>query len=69
MKELQISLAAARVNAGFTQQEAAEKMHVSKRTLCDWELGKRTPSAASLHYLADIYGIHEGNIFLPTESR
>ena len=48
-KKLQITLAAARVNAGFTQEEVAKKMGISKQTIINWEKGKnmpgRTPSA------------------------
>lgn len=39
MKNLQISLAAARVNAGLTQEEVVKKMHISKNTLVNWEKG------------------------------
>ena len=36
---IQISLAAARVNAGLTQEEVAEKLQVSKKTIVNWEKG------------------------------
>ena len=35
--KLQISLAAARVNAGMTQEDVAKRMHVSKNTVINWE--------------------------------
>lgn len=38
-KEFKISLAAARVNAGLTQDEVAKRMHVSKTTILNWEKG------------------------------
>ena len=38
-KKLQITLAAARVNAGFTQEEVAKKMGISKQTIINWEKG------------------------------
>ncbi len=44
---IQISLAAARVNANLTQEQVAEKMDVSKKTIVDWEKGRTVPSAAS----------------------
>ena len=46
--KFQISLAAARVNAGLTQVEAAEKAHVSNKTINNWENGKVSPSFANV---------------------
>ncbi len=66
--EIQISLAAARVNAGMTQEEAAERMHVSKRTIVNWEKGVVIPSFANINMLSGIYKIPEDNIFLPNKS-
>lgn len=65
---LQISLAAARVNAKMTQEEVALKMRVSKRTIINWENGATTPSFADIDMLSDIYGIPVDNIFLPKKS-
>lgn len=65
MELLKISLAAARVNAEMTQEEVAQKMHVSKTTIVKWEKGQSAPSFASLKMLSDLYGIHIDNIFLP----
>jgi len=64
---IQISLAAARVNANFTQQEVAEKLHVSKNTIVNWESGKVIPSFIVLNALSDLYRIPIDNIFLPTD--
>lgn len=68
METLQISLAAARVNAGLTQKDVAEKLHVSKRTLINWEKGKVIPSFATVNALSGLYNIPEDNIFLPNKS-
>ena len=65
MEMLKISLAAARVNAEMTQEEVAQKMHISKTTLVKWEKGLTEPSFASLNMLCNMYGIHVDNIFLP----
>ena len=35
--KLKISLAAARVNAGYTQDDVAREFKVSKRTIVNWE--------------------------------
>ena len=65
---LQISLAAARVNAGLTQDEVAKEMHVGKQTIVNWEKGKTSPSFATTKALSDLYKIPIDNIFLPTIS-
>ena len=67
MTDLQISLAAARVNANMTQQQAAEAIGVDKTTIVSWEKGRTFPNSLLLHKLSEIYRIPIGNIFLPTE--
>ncbi len=54
---LQISLAAARINARMTQSEVAEKMHVGKQTIVNWEKGKTEPTVSQGRALSEIYGI------------
>lgn len=68
MEKLQISLAAARVNAGMTQEDVAREMHVSKNTVLNWEKGKVLPNFATLQTLSVLYKIPVNNIFLPGES-
>lgn len=51
-----ITLAGARVSAGFTQQEAADRMKVSKQTLISWERG-RVPRMDKAVELANMYQI------------
>ena len=65
LEKLQISLAAARVNAGFTQEDVAKKMHISKTTVLNWEKGKCSPSLSDMEMLSQIYNIPKDNIFLP----
>ena len=67
MTDLQISLAAARVNANMTQQQAADAIGVNKSTIVSWENGKTLPNSLLLCKLSDLYKIPIGNIFLPTE--
>lgn len=64
---IQISLAAARVNAGLTQREVAEKMGVSKVTIVSWEKGRTLPNMATARKLAELYEIPLDNIFLPDD--
>lgn len=61
---LKIKLAAARVNAGMTQQDVADKMHVSKNTIINWEKGKVIPKPAEIKMMSFMYNIPEDNIFL-----
>jgi transcriptional regulator with XRE-family HTH domain len=68
MEELQISLAAARVNAGMTQDDVAKQMKIGKKTIINWEKGLSIPSFADLNMLSNIYKIPLDNIFLPTKS-
>ena len=68
MENLQISLAAARVNAGMTQEDVAREMHVSKQTIVNWEKGKVMPNFATLNTLSSLYKIPADNIFLPDDS-
>ena len=51
-----ISLAAARVNAGLTQEEAARRIGISFRTVIRYEKGRAKPSAAMLERMAAAYG-------------
>ena len=68
MEQIQISLAAARVNARMTQEDVAEALKVSKATIVNWEKGKVKPSAATMFTLSSIYKIPVDNIILPSES-
>lgn len=65
---IQISLAAARVNAKLTQEEVAKKMRIGKKTIINWEKGISIPSFSDMNMLSEIYGIPVDNIFLPSKS-
>lgn len=68
MSEIQISLAAARVNAGLTQQDVAEKMHISKQTIINWEKGKTEPSVVQADQLAELYNFPRDAIFFNSKT-
>lgn len=68
VKELRITLAAARVNAGMTQEDVAMKMALNKQTIVNWEKGRIIPKPAQLQMLSSLYNIPLDNIFLPTKS-
>ena len=45
---LRITLKAARINANLSQKEAAEQLHISNKTLCNWENGISYPDAEQI---------------------
>ena len=63
--EHKITLKAARVNAGFTQSEAAEKLGKAKQTIAAWENGARSPKANDLITLCGVYGVTMNDIIMP----
>ena len=61
-----ITLKAARINAGLTQSDAAEKLAISKDTLSKWERGITFPSADKIPLIEKLYRTTYDNlIFLP----
>ena len=59
---MQITLKAARVNAGLTQQQVEEKTGFARSTLTRWENGKGFPRIDDLTTLCNLYGIPVENI-------
>lgn len=57
MEFVKFSLAAARVNAGFSQKEAANRLDISNKTLCSWENYLTYPSADMVQKICELYGI------------
>lgn len=63
---VRLTLKSARVNAGLTQKDAAEKLGVSNSTLCNWEKGSSMPNILQVQSICDLYKIPYDNlIFLP----
>jgi DNA-binding XRE family transcriptional regulator len=60
-----ITLAAARVNAGMTQEDVAKKMQVSKFTVMNWENGKVQMKPAQFKMFCYVVGAPENCISLP----
>lgn len=52
-----ISLKAARVNAGYSQKEAAALLGISNKTLCSWEKGKTYPDQPMIAKICELYGV------------
>ena len=65
LKKLQISLAAARVNAGMTQEDAAKALNVGKQTIVSWEKGTSEPKMSQSRALSELYKMPLDYIFLP----
>lgn len=69
MDNFQISLAAARVNAGMTQEEVSNLMRVSKNTVVNWEKGASEPTISQARRLAEYLNISlDRIIFMPIET-
>ena len=66
---LKISLAAARVNKSMTQEEAAKRLHVSKKTIQNWENGITYPTIKMIDEICKLYEIPMDNLlFLPSDN-
>ena len=57
MPIVKFTLAAARVNAGLSQKEAAQKLGISNKTLCSWENYASFPGADMIPVICNLYGI------------
>ena len=63
MQVPKISLAAARVNAGLSQEEAAKKLSISKETLSNYERGKSIPNWDMVKKIESVYQFPTDYIF------
>lgn len=50
-------LHAARINAGLTQQKAAERLGVTPQSVRNWESGRSEPAEEAVDKLAALYGV------------
>ena len=65
---MKITVKAARVNAGLTQEEVAKKVKKSKNTIANYESGKSSPDIETGKALAALYGCSVDDlIFLPND--
>lgn len=51
------SLKRARLLAGMTTQEVADKLHVTRQTIYNWESGRAEPNNAQLLTLSRLYSM------------
>lgn len=54
---LQDQLKYYRLRHGYSQEQLAEQLNVSRQAVTKWENGQSKPSSKNLHALADLYGI------------
>jgi transcriptional regulator with XRE-family HTH domain len=57
-----ITLKAARVNAGLTQKEAAEKLGIALDTLRNYEAGETFPAVPTIQRIEALYGVSYNDI-------
>jgi hypothetical protein len=62
------ALTVANDSSGFTQDELADKMGVSRQTVIDWESGKRKIKPVYLYMFCGVTGFSEDDILLPIMS-
>lgn len=62
---MKIQLKALRVNKDLTQDEAANALNVTKRTIQNWEDYKTFPTGQQLMTICALYGCELNDIFLP----
>lgn len=62
---MKITLKALRVNRDLTQEEAAERLNITSRTLQNWEDYKTFPNGPQLIQICNLYGCELKDIFLP----
>ena len=66
---VQITIRAARVNAGLSQKEAADRLGVTTKTLGNWEKGITFPPVDKVQAICELYGVPYDQLnFLPTDS-
>ena len=63
----QISLAGARVSAGYTQETLAKELGVTRNTIINWETGKKKMKTVNLYAFCMATGFDPKDIFLPSE--
>lgn len=52
-----LTLKAARVNAGYTQEAAAKLLGVSEQTVVNWEKLRSFPDVRMVRKIEDLYGV------------
>ena len=56
------NLRRARKAAGLTQQQLADRLHVTRQSVSSWELGRTEPDLQTLTELAEVFGTDAGSL-------
>lgn len=59
---VQISLKAARINAGLKQTDMAYALGVDRKTISSWESGKSMPKADKIEVICSLLGVSYDSI-------
>lgn len=51
-----------RKQAGLSQRDIANIVHVTPEAVCQWETGKTEPSFETLEILANLFGLWPGDL-------
>jgi transcriptional regulator with XRE-family HTH domain len=62
---MKLTLKGARINAGYTQKQVADKVNVHEVTVTNWELGHNKIPAVKLKELSYLYKLKMDDFLLP----
>lgn len=65
--QLDLSLKAARVEKGYTQEALAEKLGVTKKTLNGWENGEVVIKPHVIYAMAYVFGMNADYLRVPNK--
>lgn len=57
-----MTMKAARINRNMTQEEVAEKLNVTKKTVSSWENGRTLPGLDKIEAICELYGLSYDDI-------
>jgi transcriptional regulator with XRE-family HTH domain len=63
----QTNLRRIRKNSGMTQDALAQKMHVGRTTIANWEIGATSPGPDNFDAIAKALGVGVWELFIPEE--
>ena len=63
--EEQITLRAARINAGYSIEDVSNILMISMNTISSWENNKTLPDTGEFERMCRLYHRHPGTVILP----
>ena len=52
---MRVTLKAARINKGLTQEDVAKALNVTKKTVGSWEMGKTMPKIDKINLICQLF--------------